>query len=69
MKLNLGSPDRVIRIVFAIVVALLYALGEISGTAALVLGLLAVVFFATAVVGFCPLYAALKLSTKKAALK
>ena len=65
MKKNIGSPDRIVRILFAVVVAGLYLTNSISGTAALVLGLFAVVFLSTALVGTCPIYLAMNLSTKK----
>lgn len=65
MKQNMGSMDRVIRVVVAVVVAVLYFTGVISGTAAIILGILAIIFLLTSVVGFCPLYAPFKLSTKK----
>lgn len=63
MKQNMGSTDRIIRVVLAVTVAVLYFTNLISGTAAIVLGILAVVFLLTSVVGFCPLYAPFKLST------
>ena len=66
MKKNLGSADRLIRALLAVIVAFLYFTGEITGTAAMVLGLFAIIFVATSTVGFCPLYAPFKLSTKKA---
>lgn len=69
MKLNVGSPDRIIRILFALAVGLLYSFDLISGTVALILGAIALVLFITAAVGFCPIYAALKLSTKGSAAK
>ncbi|WP_420640980.1 YgaP family membrane protein [Candidatus Leptofilum sp.] len=65
MKQNMGSADRVIRVVLAVAVAVLYFTNLISGTAAIILGILAIVFLLTSVVGFCPLYAPFKLSTKK----
>jgi uncharacterized integral membrane protein len=65
MQKNVGSLDRVIRILFAVVVALLYFTNQISGTLALILGILGIVLLATAVVGFCPIYWPLKLSTTK----
>ncbi|MCC6604294.1 MAG: DUF2892 domain-containing protein [Anaerolineae bacterium] len=65
MKQNMGSIDRIVRAVFAVVVAVLYFTNLISGTAAIILGILAIVFLLTSVVGFCPLYAPFKLSTKK----
>lgn len=65
MKKNLGSPDRIIRLLLALVVAGLYYTDQITGTAALVFGLFGVIFLATSAIGFCPLYVPFKLSTKK----
>jgi len=65
MKKNMGTIDRVIRIVLAIVVAILYMNGSITGTAAIILGILAVVFILTGLIGFCPLYVPFKISTIK----
>jgi Na+(H+)/acetate symporter ActP len=65
MKQNMGSADRIVRVLLAAVVAFLYFTDQITGTAALVLGLFAVIFIATSAMGFCPLYAPFKLSTKK----
>lgn len=63
MKKNMGTIDRVIRIVLAIVVAILYMNGSITGTAAIILGILAAVFIITSLIGFCPLYVPFKIST------
>jgi hypothetical protein len=65
MTNNMAKVDRVIRFLFAAVVAVLYFTGTISGTLAVVLGILAVVFLLTSLVGFCPLYSIFKFSTKK----
>jgi len=65
MGKNMGTVDRVIRVLVAIVVAVLYFTGQISGTLALVLGIIAVVFLLTSLVGFCPLYKILGISTNK----
>ena len=65
MKKNMGTIDRIIRIILAIVVVVLYMTGSISGTAAIILGILAVVFVLTSLIGFCPLYLPLKISTMK----
>ncbi|MEK6756763.1 MAG: DUF2892 domain-containing protein [Bacteroidota bacterium] len=65
MKQNMGSSDRVIRILLAVTVAVLYFTNQISGTVAIILGLFAVIFLLTSFVGFCPLYVPFKLSTKK----
>jgi hypothetical protein len=66
MKANLGTIDRVLRVLVAIVLGVLYVTGVVSGTLGIVLSVVAVVLLATSVFGFCPLYVALKLSTKKA---
>jgi hypothetical protein len=63
MKKNMGTIDRIIRIILAIVVVILYMTGSISGTAAIILGILAVVFVLTSLIGFCPLYVPFKIST------
>jgi small-conductance mechanosensitive channel len=65
MKQNMGSVDRLIRTILAVVVAVLYFTDQITGTAAIVLGIIAAIFLLTSVVGFCPLYYTLKISTKK----
>lgn len=65
MNTNMGTVDRGLRLFLAAVVAVLYYTGFISGTAALILGILAVVFVLTSFLGFCPLYFPFKLSTKK----
>jgi K+-transporting ATPase A subunit len=64
MNKNMGTVDRVVRILAAIVVVALYLTGQISGTAAVVLGIFAAVFIATSVVGTCPLYLPLKIDTR-----
>ncbi len=63
MKKNMGTIDRAIRILLAIVVIILYINGSITGIAAIILGILAFVFIVTSLIGFCPLYALLKIST------
>ncbi len=65
MKHNMGSIDRALRIVAAVVIGILYFTNQISGIAAIILGIIAVVFLLTSVVAFCPLYLPLKLSTIK----
>jgi hypothetical protein len=63
MKKNMGTIDRVIRILLALVVVILYITGSITGVAAIILGILAVVFILTSLIGFCPLYLPLKICT------
>jgi hypothetical protein len=63
MGKNMGTADRAIRVLLAIVVGILYVMGTISGTAAVVLGLIAVVFVVTSAMGFCPAYLPFKINT------
>jgi len=63
MKKNMGTIDRIIRILMAITVGVLYMTGSITGFAAIILGVLAIVFIITSLIGFCPLYVPLKIST------
>jgi hypothetical protein len=63
MKKNMGTLDRIIRILLAAVILILYLAGVISGIAALILGIFALIFLITSIVGFCPLYVPLKIST------
>jgi len=65
MKKNMGIIDRVTRTVLAIVVAALYFTGQITGIAAIILGVFAIIFLLTSIVGFCPLYVPLGISTVK----
>lgn len=65
MKSNMGTIDRAVRLIAVAIVAGLYFTGQISGTVAIVLGVLAAIFLITSIIGFCPLYVPLKLSTKK----
>ena len=65
MKKNMGSIDKAIRILFAVVVLILLLAGQISGTAAIILGIFAVIFVLTSLVSFCPLYTIFNISTLK----
>ena len=64
MPKNMGLIDKLVRIVAAIVIAVLFFTGQISGAAAIVLGILAVVFIVTSLVGTCPLYLPFKINTR-----
>lgn len=65
MKSNMGGIDKTIRVIFAILFGILYFTDKITGTAAIVLLILAVIFLLTSIIGFCPLYYPFKISTKK----
>ncbi len=65
MKPNMGTVDRILRIVVALVIIGLYFAEQITGTAAIILLVLAGVFILTSFMSFCPLYLPFGLSTKK----
>ena len=65
MKKNMGMADRTVRTILAVVIAILYFTNQITGVAAIVLGIFAVVFLLTSFMSFCPLYLPFKLSTMK----
>lgn len=65
MKKNMGGTDRIIRIIVAVVIGLLFWQGIIAGTLAYVLFVVAGVFLLTSFVSFCPLYAIVGLNTCK----
>ena len=65
MTKNVGSADRVIRTLVALAIGVLIMGGQLTGTAAVILGIVAVVLLVTGAAGVCPLYALLKLTTAK----
>jgi len=66
MKKNMGSADRIIRLIIAAIFAVLYFTGVVAGTLGVVLLVLAVVFVLTSLISFCPLYAPIGIRTCKA---
>jgi hypothetical protein len=62
---NMGIVDRTLRLLAVVVIAALYFTHQITGALAVVLGIVAAVFLVTSVIGFCPLYVPLGLSTRK----
>ena len=63
MKANMGSADRIIRIIIAIVIGILYFTNVITGTLATILLIVGAVFLITGLVSVCPAYLPLGLST------
>lgn len=63
MKRNMGAADRIIRVIIAAIIAVLYFKGTITGTLGIVLIVLTAVFVLTSLVSFCPLYLPFGLST------
>jgi len=65
MKKNMGTTDRVVRIIIALIVIALFATEKITGTLGIVLVAFAAVFVLTSFISFCPLYAPFGISTCK----
>ncbi|HNS12175.1 MAG TPA: DUF2892 domain-containing protein [Bacteroidia bacterium] len=63
MKNNMGSTDKIIRILIAATFIGLYATDTVSGSMGTVLLILAIVFILTSIISFCPLYAIFGMST------
>ena len=69
MKKNMGTADRIIRVIIAAIMAILYFTGVVPGALGIFLMVLAVVFVVTSLISFCPLYLPLGLSTCKRDVK
>lgn len=65
MQKNMGTWDRITRFALAALIAILYFTNVISGTWAIILGIVAVIALVTSLVGVCPLYKVLGISTSK----
>jgi len=69
MKKNMGSVDRVLRLIIAAVFVVLFATKVVTGTLGIVLLVLAAVFVATSILSVCPIYLLFRLSTAKKEVK
>lgn len=65
MKTNMGGSDRIIRIVVAVVIGVLFYMNSIEGTLAYILLAVGGIFALTSIVSFCPLYTLVGLNTCK----
>jgi uncharacterized membrane protein len=65
MKKNMGSIDKIIRILAAVVIVILFLSDQITGVAAIVLLALSGIFILTSFMSFCPLYLPFGISTNK----
>lgn len=65
LKKNMGTLDRTIRLLLAAAVAALYVTGFLTGLAAVIMGIFAVIFVVTSFISFCPLYLPFGLSTRR----
>lgn len=63
MKKNIGSVDKVIRLLIAAVIVILFATKVISGTLGIILLVVAGALVITSLVSFCGLYSILGIST------
>ena len=65
MKKNMGTLDKVIRIIVAVVFAALYFTKTVEGTPGIILLVLSIIFVQTSLVGICPIYLLFGISSRK----
>ena len=65
MKANMRTPDRIIRVLVAIIVLVLYFTGVTSGTFGIVLIVIGAVLLSTSFINYCPLYGIFGVSTNR----
>ncbi|MBF4985171.1 DUF2892 domain-containing protein [Nonlabens mediterrranea] len=63
MKKNLGNIDRMVRVLFAVIVSILFFTNVITGTLGIILLIVGGVLLATSFMNFCPLYAVLGINS------
>ena len=69
MKKNMGTLDRVIRILAAVAIVALYYTNQISGTIAIIGLVIASIFIVTSLMSFCPIYLPFGIHTCKKEVK
>jgi len=65
MKKNMGTVDRVLRLLEAVLLVVLYLTGVVSGVLCIICLIIALMFVVTSILGFCPLYVPLGINTGK----
>jgi hypothetical protein len=65
MKKNVGSIDKIVRYLLAVILVVLYFTHVITGLIGIIGLVLAVVFVLTALIGFCPIWWTIKVNTSK----
>lgn len=65
MKKNMGNADRIIRVILAAIIAILFLTQTITGTVGMVLVMVAAILLLTGFISFCPLYAIFGVKTSK----
>lgn len=61
---NMGNIDRGLRMIAVLAIAGAYLAGLLAGPLAIILGIVAVAFFVTSLIGTCPIYLPFGLSTR-----
>ncbi|WCT75748.1 DUF2892 domain-containing protein (plasmid) [Sphingomonas naphthae] len=62
---NIGTTDRIIRLLVGLAILAAYGLGLIGGTLALALGAVAAVLLITSLIATCPAYLPFGVSTRR----
>ncbi len=65
MKKNMGAADKTLRVIAALIIAILFFTNVIPGTLGIVLMVFAGIFILTSLIGTCPLYSMFGISTEK----
>ncbi len=65
MKANVGSVDKLIRLMLAIVLILLFYFEVLTDSLGIIALIAALVLTVTSLINFCPLYAIFKINTCK----
>ena len=63
MKKNVGTVDKIVRTIVALVIAILFEIHVINGLYSKILVLVALAFLLTSIFGFCPVYTVLGVNT------
>lgn len=63
MKKNMGTTDRIIRLIIVVVIAALFFTNVIAGIWGITLMVLAAIFLLTSIISFCPIYAIFGISS------
>jgi len=66
LQTNESTPDRIIRVVLGVALLALAFAGVVSGPVAILASVVGAIALVTGIVGFCPLYAILRVSTRPA---
>jgi len=65
MKINMGPADKIIRIIVALALIILYATNVVSGVLGIIIVILAIIFLLTSLISRCPLYIPFGINTGK----